>query len=338
MANQRCGEEITEDTTLDGDLRCASGPALIIAADNVTLDLGGHTVSGEPGRSGDTPGILMRRVNGSTVRNGTVQNFGAGVSILGGSRNVVQNVVTQDNVGSGPDLGDGIVVNGSRENRIVGNTARRNGPFSGISLLQDAQGNEVRDNAVSENNMLQVGDPSAGRQCMGIRVEGPAASNNTVVGNTVTGSGSSGITLHPTCADPTTDPPCVGAPLNQQNEIVGNTSSRNGTSGEGDGIRLFSTPNAVAAARNNITDNVANDNRTNGISIDARGVDGGTGNQVLRNRAARNGGFDGFDGNTRPACDANVWAQNQFGSVNQPCVRGTRELEAIARLPDRPAD
>lgn len=323
MANHLCGEEITEDTTLDSDLTCASGPALIITADNVTLDLGGYTVSGEPGTSGDSPGILLRMVNGATVMNGTVQHFGAGVSIAGGSGNVVQNVIAQDNIGSGPDFGDGIAVNDSSENRIVGNTVRRNGPFSGISLLQDAQGNEVRDNTVSDNNMLHLRDPAAGRQCMGIRIEGPAANNNTVVGNMVSGSGSSGITVHPTCADPGTDPPCVGAPLNEDNEIVGNTSGRNGTSGQGDGIKLFTTPNAVAPARTTIADNVADDNATNGISIDGPGVAGGPGNQVLRNRASGNsGGFDGFDGNTSPACGDNVWADNDFGSVNQPCVRG----------------
>lgn len=114
-------------------------------------------------------------------------------------------------------------------------------------------------------------------------------------------------------------PPCVGAPRNEHNQVVGNTSSRNGTSGQGDGIKLFTTPSAVAPGRDTIADNVAADNATNGIAIDGPGVDGASGNQVLRNRAQANGGYDGADGN--PTCGGNVWAQNDFGSVNQPCVR-----------------
>lgn len=111
----------------------------------------------------------------------------------------------------------------------------------------------------------------------------------------------------------------MGAPRNEHNQVVGNTSSRNGTSGQGDGIKLFTTPSAVAPGRDTIADNVAADNATNGIAIDGPGVDGASGNQVLRNRAQANGGYDGADGN--PTCGGNVWAQNDFGSVNQPCVR-----------------
>lgn len=160
-----CGQEITEDTTLDSDLLCAGGPALVIAADNVTLDLGGYTISASADTVGGGPGILLQGVNGVTVRKGTVQNFGAAVVISGGGNNVVQNLTVQDNVGSvGEDFGDGIVIDNSSENRIQGNTVRRNGPYSGISLVGESRHNEVLDNIVSDNNMLHLGDPSAGRQ------------------------------------------------------------------------------------------------------------------------------------------------------------------------------
>src|SRR5437763_10272028 len=72
-----CGQEITADTTLDGDLMCTGGPGLVVTADNVTLALGGFTVKGHGTASAAVPGILLRSVKGVTVRKGTVQGFGA---------------------------------------------------------------------------------------------------------------------------------------------------------------------------------------------------------------------------------------------------------------------
>lgn len=311
-----CGQEITEDTTLDRDLTCRSGPALIVAADGITLDLGGHTVFGDRMGGNTGPGIVLRDVHRATVRNGTVQYFGAGVVIAGGGHNVVENVVAQDNIGTTQgDFGDGIVLDGSSDNRIEENTVQRNGPFSGISLLNESQRNEVRGNLVADNSMSHVGDPSAGRQDMGIRMEGPGASDNVVEGNAVTGSGADGIVVLPTCLDPTSDPPCVGASANAGNRIAGNTSNGNGRSGAGDGIRLFSMAAPVAPTRTTIADNVANDNTTNGISIDARA----TSNTITGNRANGNGRFDGHDNNPQP-CDDNTWEGNDFGTANHPCV------------------
>lgn len=319
-----CGQEITQDTTLEGDIVCGDGPALIVAADNVTLDLGGYTVSRDPGSTGDGgPAILVRQVRGATVQKGTISGFGAGVAVVGGGGNVVQNVTVQDNVGVvGGDFGDGITIDGSSENRIQGNTVLRNGPFSGISLIGECQRNTIIENIVADNNMAHVDDPSAGRQDMGIRVEGPAANNNTIMGNTVTKSGAEGIVVLPTCAPTGTESECAGSPPNDSNEIVDNTSNSNGTSGQGSGIRLFTVANPVAATHTTISGNVANDNVTHGIAIDAAGNanPGPTENRVVGNRATGNGAYDGFDGNVR--CGSNTWEGNDFGEVNHSCVSG----------------
>lgn len=314
-----CGQEITTNTTLDGDLVCDQGPALIIAADNVTLDLGGFTVSGT-GAATDGPGILFRNVKGCTLQKGTVKGFGAGVAITGGSANVVQNVTAQANVGSpGGDFGDGIIITDSADNHVQGNTVQRNGPYSGISLVGASTGNNIHQNTVLDNNMLP-GDPSAGRQAMGIRVEGPAANRNTITGNTVAGSGADGIVVLATCANPDTG--CAGTPPNEENVITANMSHNNGTSGRGDGIRLFAVPQPVAPAHTTVAGNVADNNTTNGISIDANGAanPGPPENKVTGNSGHGNGGFDGFDGNTTPSCGTNTWDGNTFGRVNQPCV------------------
>jgi hypothetical protein len=155
---------------------------------------------------------------------------------------------------------------------------------------------------------------------MGIRIEGPGADGNKITGNTVTSSGADGIVILPTCNDPQ-GASCAGTPGNTGNEISNNMSHKNGTSGNGSGIRLFSVANPVAATNTVITGNVTNDNTTFGLSIDA--VGGGTpqptNNRASRNQAHGNAQFDGFDGNT-PACGSNVWENNDFGTVNQPCV------------------
>ncbi|MGI8810419.1 MAG: right-handed parallel beta-helix repeat-containing protein [Acidimicrobiales bacterium] len=313
-----CGQEIKANTTLDGDLLCTGGPALIVTADNVVLDLGGFTISGQ-GSSAAVPGILLRNVKGVTVRKGTVKGFGAGVAIEGGSKNVVENMTLQDNIGSTDgDFGDGITVKNSSGNILRGNTVRRNGPFAGISLVGPCTKNEIRDNVISDNNMLP-GEPSMGRQDMGIRVEGPGADNNKIIGNTVTGSGAEGICILPTCTDPQAG--CAGTPGNESNEISENLSHNNGTSGQGSGIRLFAVPQPVAASKTVISNNVTNDNVTFGIAIDAAGAanPGPPKNKVTGNSGKGNGQFDGFDGNT-PACGSNVWKDNDFAKVSQPCV------------------
>jgi len=314
------GQEIKANTTLDGDLSGSGGPALIVTASNIVLDLGGFTITGH-GSAAAFPGIVLRNVKNVTVRKGTVSGFGAGVAIAGGANNVVENMTTQDNIGSTEgDFGDGITVSNSSGNKIRGNTVRRNGPFSGISLVGPCTKNEIRDNLVSDNNMLPL-DPSMGRQDMGIRVEGPGANNNKIIGNTVTASGAEGICVLPTCKDPQAG--CAGTPGNEGNEITENMSHNNGTSGQGSGIRLFAVPQPVAASKTTITGNVTNDNTTFGIAIDAVGSanPGPPKNKVTGNSGKGNGQFDGYDGNT-PACGSNTWKGNTFAKVSQPCVGG----------------
>ncbi len=321
-ATLACGAEITQDTVLEGDLVCNASPALIIAADNVTLDLNGFTITGKGALSKGGPAILFRNVKGSTVQKGTLQRFGAGVAIAGGSNNVVQNLTVIDNVGSEDgDFGDGITISDSSGNRVQGNTVARNGPYSGISILGPSTKNEIRDNVVTDNNMLP-GEPAAGRQDMGIRIEGPAANDNRVTGNTVSGSGADGIVILPTCNDRATG--CVGSKPNEGNEITDNLSHRNGTSGGGSGIRLFCVANPVAAANTTVKNNEANENRTHGVAIDSAGnaQPGPTNNKVSGNSARNNAEFDGYDGNLAPKCNNNAWEANDFGRVNQPCVSG----------------
>lgn len=75
-----CGEVITTSITVADNLTCP-GNALSIGADDVTLDLGGHTIRG--GGSGVGVQIVddNPQVSGVTVTNGTIAHFGSAIQL-----------------------------------------------------------------------------------------------------------------------------------------------------------------------------------------------------------------------------------------------------------------
>src|SRR5262245_39397585 len=83
----RCGDLITQDTTLDSDLLDCPDDGVVIGAPNITVDLGGHLIDGVapgPSFSVDTDGIDNRGGHdGVTVENGAIREFGNGVNIGG---------------------------------------------------------------------------------------------------------------------------------------------------------------------------------------------------------------------------------------------------------------
>jgi hypothetical protein len=179
-----CGAVVTEDTTLDGDIGPCPGVGIVVAASDITLDLGGHAVVGDararsaapigPGDDGrDRPGIVLRGITGVTVTNGTVTGFDAGVAIVGGGGNTVRHVTARENVNyrivtgvdarpedidpdEGPfcTFGDGITTFRSSNNRIEANVVVGNGPFSGVSLVGNSSDNVVSRNKIDDNDLL----------------------------------------------------------------------------------------------------------------------------------------------------------------------------------------
>ena len=210
----RCGSVITQSTTLQGNIGPCAGNGLVVKGDNIELNLGGFTVSGKNG-SAETSGVLLDHVTGTTVRNGTVTGFDAGVNVVGGSGNTVRQVMARDNINDNTGsqtnrnacvLGDGITTDGSDGNTITANTVLHNGPYSGISLLQDSDNNTVSNNTVENNNVANSTKGGAEGNCgapfarpiqdIGIRVEGPGADGNLVTSNRVLNSAIGGITIH----------------------------------------------------------------------------------------------------------------------------------------------
>jgi uncharacterized protein (TIGR03437 family) len=83
-----CGQMITTNTTLGADLPCPDSLyALAIGAPNLTLDLGGHVLSGSTAAGNPGVGVLVNGFNGTTIRNGSIRDFDLGISVSG-ARNV----------------------------------------------------------------------------------------------------------------------------------------------------------------------------------------------------------------------------------------------------------
>ncbi len=91
LAAVTCGETITEDTTLTADLTCPSGTgiALSIDASNITLDLGGHTISGDPFETG----VLVNVQDGITIKNGTINNFNDGIFLIDSDNAIIEQLI-----------------------------------------------------------------------------------------------------------------------------------------------------------------------------------------------------------------------------------------------------
>ena len=78
-----CGENITENCTLNGNLICSSTHGLVIAAENITIDGNGYYIDGaEPGPCDDfspRSGILNRGYDNVTIKNLEIKNFCNGI-------------------------------------------------------------------------------------------------------------------------------------------------------------------------------------------------------------------------------------------------------------------
>lgn len=336
-----CGQTITVSTTLTADLGPCPNHGIIIGADGITLDLGGHRVFGtsEPG---DGAGVLVPGHTGVTVRNGTVEAFDGGVVIQGGGGNTVSGINALRNKGFGAQFGDGIAIESSSDNRIVNNQTVDNGPYSGIGVysLVDSDhprpfsgpsqrnlidGNRVMNNNIGRNNTLGSTDndgirieplftcPSTNTECAGP----PGGAANVISNNEVSGSGLDGIAIFGRSPD---------------NVIRNNRVTRNGyfrsTARRGDGIIVFNRSNRTVIENNYVAYNGDNGIRirgplgTNPGALNNR-ITGNVsfGNAVfptINSPAFGSAAYDLHDQN--PNCDANVWFGNRYRTAFPPCT------------------
>ena len=306
-AGPKCGDTITADTTLDRDLTGCPSNGIIIGADDITLDLNGHTISGDgkpvrrcPRRQACDWGVFNDLHDGVTVRNGSLRGFAVGVLIGGvrgnrlvglssshnqyfgfvisdSARSVIRDSSATDN--PRPD-GDGLGVFMSHDLRIVNNSFRRNGQI-GIHI-ENSTANLIKGNEFVGNGDFGVfvqadGTQVRGNHCVrngtGILV-GPG-SRNVIAGNRVSGGGE-GIAIE----------------KGRGNVVARNVVARTRHSG----IRLGIGDPPIGS-----TDTLVRGNLVTAAGKDGFLVAKNDRNALLRGNTARRSGDDGFDINSRSA-------------------------------------
>lgn len=120
----QCGDVITESTTLDNDLLNCPENGLEVGANDITLNLAGHTIDGQPTR--DDTSAIFGDADRLRIVNGTLQGFDGGVT-LKTSDSLIRGLTAQGVFG-------GIGLTGDR-NRVQGNDAF--GQISSIAVWGD---------------------------------------------------------------------------------------------------------------------------------------------------------------------------------------------------------
>jgi parallel beta-helix repeat protein len=295
-----CGSTITRSTTLRADIVGCPATALVIGADRITLDLGGHTISGtnavgsegiaNDGHAGvrivgrgsvrdfQLTGVAMRNAPGSVVRGLTIGGIGAGLAEEGGQG------------------GAGILIADSPSSQVSGNEVANDVESfqsDGVDVLR-SPGALVAGNDLSHNNwngLVLLESPAS-------RIVRNDLDDNGNNGTEVNGS-SDGVTVTANSAARNTQfGIVVGASRNVR--VAGNAARHNDT-----GIFFFDLHDSVITA-NRATGNVA------GIVL-AGGQSGSDGNHVTGNVASRNSeiGFSLEGGANDNVVSGNIANANQ---------------------------
>jgi parallel beta-helix repeat protein len=295
-----CGQTLTSSTRLANSLIGCSGDGVVIGADNITVDLAGHSISGvnAPG----TEGIADDGHRGVRIQNGMIANFFLnGVGLRGAPHSAVSSLTIRK-IGAGGgenDTSAGVLVKDSPNTLVTASTVANDvSAFQsdGVDVLSSAgttvSGNRIADNAwdgmvvIASPGTRVIGNALDGNQNQGIEVN--AGSDGTLLaGNQARNNVSSGLV--------------VGAVSGAR--IEGNTLTGNGDSG----LFMFDLLNSRVSA-----------NRAggNGVGIDLEGgQNGSTGNRIANNDASHNAhaGLVVADGANDNVIAANVSNANQGG-------------------------
>jgi parallel beta-helix repeat protein len=230
-----CDAVITTDTTLDSDLIDCPNNGIVIGADDITLDLNGHTISGDGDEFASCPeneacdvGVLNDAHDGVTIKGGRITAFGPGVFLFSAKQGRLRDLSTVENAFNG------IVLFRSSRNRIERSTASRNGrpnDFPGIALIESDH------NRITKNRM-------SGNADLGLFTED--SDRNLIRHNKTSGHPEGGMIVE-----------------GDRNEIVGNRSVR-----EGGGVLITIVSRGGKAVGNVIRGNEVRDARESGIAVD----------------------------------------------------------------------
>lgn len=275
-----CGETLLADTVLDRDLTCP-GDGLIVGGHGITIDLGGHTITG-PGYAG--AGVGGVGFQGVTIRNGKLTGFGYGVSF----ESMRESIVTGLTIGTTQVA---MSIRKSDRIRVVSNTIDGTSG-SGIFVL------ECTDSEISSNGVSGVSN--------GIEVSN-ASERTLVTRNRISATTWHGIVVGYYSSATVLDSNVVVAPGGDGLVVLGNATGtrlvRNSvTRAGGHGAYVQSDASVTA-----LTANLATRNASDGLYVHDPTA------TLTRNIAVRNGGY-GIDADASVTDGGgNVAASNAAG-------------------------
>jgi parallel beta helix pectate lyase-like protein len=187
-----CGETVTTDVKLTGDLDCPQEAGFVIRADGVDINLAGHSMFGGITSGGGGPRAIddSGGYDDLTVSNGSLAGFGFSIFIDGGSRNQILDV-TAGAAGNAVTIAGG-TGNEIRRSRLFGRSfgirvtasnglviadSRAEGSFGSAIEVSGDQARIVRDETPHSGGAMSV--------TSGIQLAG---SGGRIVDNTVDGA------------------------------------------------------------------------------------------------------------------------------------------------------
>ena len=282
-----CGDTITRDTTLKRDLTDCPGNGIVIGADNITLDLNGHTIDGDdqlgcPDFYACDYGVdNTAGHHGVTIEDGSIREFATAGFVLGADHNRLRRLAVSHNI-----LG-GLLLIESPGARIDHNAISANGLTTDQAglIVFDSGGVRIEENSVTDNGDI-------GLFLIGLsdgRLRGDSVSGNPEAGMIVDGSG---------------------------NEISRERVSRNG-----DGIIVSGDGNRVAG--NHVSDALGCPEGGCGFGIS---LEGGQGNLITRNLVTHGRQADirvaDFEAEGGPPAVDNVVSRNLVtDAIGRRCAR-----------------
>jgi large repetitive protein len=329
-----CGDTITADTTLHKDLVNCRNNGIRIGADNITLDLNGHTIDGDgkpatgcnPNKQFCDTAVANFRHDGVTVMHGFVRQFGDGVVVAAARHNRLLDLSSSRN------RGVGFFVAKARHDRLLGVSAASNG-FAGIfffhcdrCLLRNSAGNRTKgegdqvgmflfrshhDRILHSTFRGNVGNGGGGS---GGGIASRQSTNTVIRGNLMSRNGEAGIIMEGSHGFRISDNRLV---RNNEGILPGsdNVITRNHISGGGAGIHMYHghgdliAHNVIAhthragmdletssGGHNVVRRNLVRDSRKDGFRVGKKGR-----HSVLKGNVAKRSGHDGFEIKSRSA-------------------------------------
>jgi parallel beta-helix repeat protein len=241
-----CGDVVTADVHLTADLVDCPGAGLVVGADNILIDLGGHTISGS--HSSDAGIDDFAGHDGITIIHGAVRSFATGVAFVGtrGTRVAGVTVTTIDFAG--------VLLVDATDNQIQDNQLSDVG--SGVFLFRSSR-TRIKRNEITDTSGA------------GIEVDG-ASADNEIARNRIVRTFDVGIVVAVFDDDPNAPPEFPTGNKVADNQLRANSF----------GILLVEA-NGGAITRNTVTD--AGSFGDPGAPGGGIGLDGGDHNLLARN-------------------------------------------------------